>query len=81
MKHYVWDENTDVVETDSSYLDKLNYGTSWEYNGLLANGVVTLTARDKDGSRRVFETWAESEQEARYKFALDPYYKSLHPNE
>ena len=81
MKHYIWDEANDLVTTNTEYLDELGYGVSWEYNGLLANGVVMLTARDKDGSRRVFETWAESEQEAKYKFALEPYYKALHPNE
>jgi hypothetical protein len=81
MKHYVWDEATDRVTSNDEFLDELGYDVSWEYNGMLANGVVKLTARDKNGSRQVRETWACSDQEAKYKFALDPYYKQLHPNE
>jgi hypothetical protein len=81
MKHYVWDEANDQVTNNVEFLDELAYGVSWEYDGLLANGVVKLTARDAKGSRQVRETWAENEQEAKYKFALDPYYKTLHPNE
>jgi len=81
MKHYVWDEANDRITNSTEYLDELAYGVSWQYDGLLANGVVKLTARDADGSRQVRETWACSEQGAKYKFALDPYYKQLHPDE
>jgi hypothetical protein len=80
MKLHIWDElANEVTAPTPRELEDINAERKgeWEYQGLLANGVAVL----RNDRHYALETWAENEDEARFKFALFPTYREINEND